>query len=134
MSDVPSHELYSLLVPLAQERLIVPRAARRKLKGQILAHGMGRHAPEEIVALGTRSIDAIADFLAGKPYMMGDDVTALDATAFAFTAGSLCPRFETPLRAAVEGRHNLKRYAARMAERFYPDETDLARWLAEAGA
>lgn len=26
MNDVPSHELYSLLVPLAQERLIVPRA------------------------------------------------------------------------------------------------------------
>lgn len=26
MSDIPSNELYSLLVPLAQERLIVPRA------------------------------------------------------------------------------------------------------------
>ena len=26
MSDIPAHELYSLLVPLAQERLIVPRA------------------------------------------------------------------------------------------------------------
>ena len=26
MNDVPAHELYSLLVPLAQERLIVPRA------------------------------------------------------------------------------------------------------------
>src|ERR1044072_1253593 len=26
MNEVPSHELYSLLVPLAQERLIVPRA------------------------------------------------------------------------------------------------------------
>jgi chemosensory pili system protein ChpC len=26
MSDIPAHELYSLLVPLVQERLIVPRA------------------------------------------------------------------------------------------------------------
>ena len=26
MSDIPSHELYSLLIPLAHERLIVPRA------------------------------------------------------------------------------------------------------------
>src|SRR5262245_21799793 len=26
MADIPTHELYSLLVPLAQERLIVPRA------------------------------------------------------------------------------------------------------------
>jgi chemosensory pili system protein ChpC len=26
MSEIPSHELYSLLIPLAQERLIVPRA------------------------------------------------------------------------------------------------------------
>ena len=26
MSETPAHELYSLLIPLAQERLIVPRA------------------------------------------------------------------------------------------------------------
>jgi chemosensory pili system protein ChpC len=26
MSEIPTHELYSLLIPLAQERLIVPRA------------------------------------------------------------------------------------------------------------
>ncbi len=58
---------------------------------------MGRHTPEEIVALGTRSLDAAATFLAEKPFMMSAEPTGLDATVFAFVVGGLCPSFETPL-------------------------------------
>ncbi len=95
---------------------IVRRNVRRNLYGQ----GIGRHARDEIVALGTRSITAMADFLAEKPYFMGADPTGVDASMFAFTAGMLCPLFETPLRRAAEARDNLKRYAERMMARYYP--------------
>jgi len=105
---------------------MVRRQIRRALHGQ----GMGRHSREEIVALGTRSIDAAADFLGDKPFMMGSEPAGVDATAFGFTAGALCPLFETPLRSAVERHNNLKRYAGRMAERFYPEHTEIARWAA----
>jgi len=111
-------------------RLIVPRVARRQMKAEIHGQGMGRHAPEEIVTLGTRSIDAMATFLADKPFMIGAEPTALDATGFPFMGGALCPLFDTPLRHAVEGHDNLKRYVGRMAERFYPDMTEMARWVA----
>ena len=104
------------------------RQVRRALHGQ----GMGRHAPEEIVALGTRSIDAAADFLGTKPFLMGSEPTGVDATAFAFVAGLLCPVFETKLRTAAERRDNLRRYVGRMTVRFYPDRSELAGCQAAA--
>jgi glutathione S-transferase len=111
-------------------RFIVPRMARRQIKAEIQGQGMGRHAPEEIVALGSKSIDAFADFLANKPFAMGAEPTGLDATAFAFMAGTLCPLFDTPLRHAVERHDNAKRYVGRMAGRYFPDRTEIAEWAA----
>jgi glutathione S-transferase len=107
---------------------MIRRQVRRSLHGQ----GMGRHSPEEIVALGTRSIDATADFLGTKPFLMGSEPTGVDATAFAFIAGLLCPVFETKLRTAAERRDNLRRYVGRMTVRFYPDRSELAGCQAAA--
>jgi len=111
-------------------RLVVPGAARRQIKAQIKGHGMGRHTDDEIAVLGARSLDAAADFLGEKSFMMGDDPTGLDATAFAFVAGALCPTFATPLRDAVERHDNLKAYLVRMIDRYYPGQTEIARWTA----
>jgi len=111
-------------------RFIVPRMARRQLKAQIMGHGMGRHTAEEIVSLGTRSLDAAANFLGHKTFMMGDEPSGLDATAFAFLAGALCPIFETPLRTAAERHDNIKAYVGRMAERYYPGLTEFHQWAA----
>ena len=118
-------------IPAPIRPFLVPmirREVRRTLHGQ----GMGRHSPEEIVALGTRSIDATADFLGTKPFMMGSAPTGVDATAFAFIAGLLCPVFETKLRTAAERRDNLRRYVGRMTVRFYRDRSELAGCQAAA--
>jgi glutathione S-transferase len=118
-------------IPAPMRPFLVPmirRQVRRALHGQ----GMGRHSPEEIVALGTRSIDATADFLGTKPFLMGSEPTGVDATAFAFVAGLLCPVFETRLRTAAERRDNLRRYVGRMTVRFYPDRSELAGCQAAA--
>lgn len=104
----------------APMRPLVLAMVRRQIRRALYGHGMGRHSEDEIVALGTRSIDATATFLADKPFLIGDDPTGVDAAAFAFVSGILCPVFDSPLRDAAERRDNLKRYADRMAERFYP--------------
>ena len=114
-------------IPLPM-RLIIPRVARRQIRTELYGHGMGRHSKKEIVTLGERSLDAAAAFIAGKPFMMGDAPTGLDATGFAFLAASLCPIFETPLRDAVERHDNLKAYVRRMAERYYPENTEIISW------
>ncbi len=113
-------------------RPLVIAMVRRQLRRTLHGQGLGRHSPEEIVALGTRSIEATADFLDIKPFMMGADPTGLDATAFAFVAGVLCPLFETPLRTAGERHDNLKRYVGRMTARFYPEQSEMAGCKAAA--
>ena len=94
--------------------------------------GFGRHSPDEIVALGARSIDATAVFLRAKPFMMGSEPTGLDATAFSFVAGALCPLFDTPLSTAAERHETLKLYIGRMTARFYPDQAEIAGCKAAA--
>jgi glutathione S-transferase len=116
----------------APVRPLVVAMIRRQLRRTLHGQGFGRHSPDEIVALGTRSVDATADFLGTKPYIMGAEPTGLDATAFAFVAGVLCPLFDTPLRSAAERHENLKRYVGRMTARFYPDQVEIAGCKAAA--
>jgi glutathione S-transferase len=105
---------------------------RRQLKRTLYGQGMGRHNQAEIVALGTRSIAAIAEFLGNKPFFVSSEPTGIDATIFAFVAGTLCPRFDTPLRTAAESHDNLKHYVGRMTARYYPDLGEIAGCKAAA--
>jgi glutathione S-transferase len=105
-------------------RPFVTAVIRRKVKNALHAQGLGRHSPEEIVALAGRSIDAIAEFLGGKPFFMGTLPTGVDATMFGFVSAALCPQFETPLRTIAEGHENLRRYVARVTARYYPDHKE----------
>jgi len=116
----------------APMRPLVIAMVRRTVRKSLYAHGMGRHSTDEINALATRSIDAIADFLGNKPFFFGPEPTGVDATIFAFVAGALCPRFETPMRIAAEAHDNLRRYVGRMTERFYPGVPEIAGCKAAA--
>jgi glutathione S-transferase len=107
-------------------RPLVIAMVRRKVRQALQAHGMGRHASAEIVALATRSIDAVAAYLGQKPFFMGAEPAGVDATVFSFIAGALCPAFETPIRRAAERHDNLKRYVGRVTARFYPDLREIA--------
>jgi glutathione S-transferase len=113
-------------------RPLIIAMVRRKVRQALKAHGLGRHAPAEIAALATRSVDAIAAYLAQKPFFMGAEPVGVDATIFSFVAGALCPAFETPIRSAAERHDNLKRYVGRMTARFYPDLREIAGCKAAA--
>jgi glutathione S-transferase len=110
---------------------IIP-VIRRKVRKSMAAQGIGRHSRTEIAELGTRSIDAMADYLGQKPYFMGSEPTGVDATIFAFAVAALCPVFETPMRTAAEKHDNLKRYVGRMTARYYPDRSEMAGCKAAA--
>jgi glutathione S-transferase len=113
-------------------RPIVVKMVRRKLRQTLHGQGIGRHAPEEKAALAGRSIEAIADFLGSKAFLMGSEPAGVDAAMFAMVVGALCPRFDTPLRLAAERHDNLKRYVGRMTARYYPDLGELAGCKAAA--
>jgi glutathione S-transferase len=113
-------------------RPFVVAMVRRKMRATLNGQGLGRHSPEEILALATRSVNAIADFLGDKPFFMGSEPTGVDATMFAFVCAVLCPHFSSPSRTATEQRDNLRRYVGRMTARFYPGLEELAGCKAAA--
>ena len=107
-------------------RPLVLAMIRRQLRRTLHGQGFGRHSLWDAVDRAT------AAFLGSKPFMMGPEPTGLDATAFAFVAGTLCPLFDTPLRTSAERHENLKRYVGRMTARFYPDHGEIAGYEAAA--
>lgn len=102
-------------------RPLVAAMVRRQVRQQLWGHGFGRHSKAEIEQLGISDIEALADFLADKPYLMGPKRCGADATVFAFVAGMLCPLFTTPIRDAAEKRRNLVAYRDRLMARYFPD-------------
>src|SRR5262245_2170146 len=101
------HKKFFNRVPLPA-RPVVVALIRRTIRTKLNAQGMGRHSRDQIIALGTRSIEAVATWLADKPYFFGPEPSGIDATMFAFMAGILCPRFDTALRTTAERHDNLK--------------------------
>jgi glutathione S-transferase len=102
-------------------RPIIETLARRKVKQNLRAHGMGRHTLNEQLSIASKTFDSLSEILADKPYLMGAKPCGSDAALFAFMAGVLCSHFETPLRTAAETHENLVRYVERMRARYFPE-------------
>ncbi len=102
-------------------RDLVAAITRKKIKAQIMGHGMGRLTHDEIFALAREDIDSLADFLGDKPYFMGDKPTALDASAFGILVNTLCCPIESPLKDYALSRQNLSDYCQRMQAEFFPE-------------
>lgn len=102
-------------------RAIVPRLARRGIRNELHGHGMGRHAPAQIEALGVADVDALAALLGDQAFFLGAKATSIDAVAAAFLANILMVPLETPIKAAAAGHANLVAYCRRMADRYFPE-------------
>jgi glutathione S-transferase len=102
-------------------RVIVPRVARRGIRAELRGHGMGRHTPEQIHALGVADVDALAALLGEQAYFLGAHATSVDAIATAFLANILMVPLETPIKAAAAGHSNLVAYCHRMMQQYFPE-------------
>lgn len=98
----------------------VREAAREQVRGAIRAVGVGRHSELEAVALGVRSLAAVAAILGEKPYLFGTRPCGADATVFALLAATLTPFFAGELRRRAEGFGTLVAYVDRLMAQFYP--------------
>jgi glutathione S-transferase len=102
------------------QRAAMREAMMERIRETFLAVGVLRHSPEEIEALGGRSIEALAAVLGDKPYLMADRPTGVDAIAFAALAALVTPFFDSPLRRRAEAHPTLPAYVDRMMRRYYP--------------
>jgi glutathione S-transferase len=102
---------------------IVPPLARRAMNKSLHGHGMGRHSPEEIHALGQRDIQALSTFLGEKPYFMGEKPCTLDATMYAFLANLVSPKVPpSPLSMGARELPNLVAYCERLKQHCYGNQ------------
>lgn len=98
----------------------VREGALEGMRQSVLAVGVGRHTDLEALALGVRSLAAIAAILGDKPYLFGSRPCGADATVFAMLAAILTPYFECELRRRAESFGNLVAYVDRLMAQFYP--------------
>ncbi len=100
---------------------VVPLMAQKNMKDALDGHGMGRHSRDEIYEMANQDLKAVADYLADKPYLMGDQPCTVDATLFSF----LCNIVDVPLRSPMKEYllkcDNLKRYKERIGLQLFPE-------------
>jgi hypothetical protein len=106
------------IFPLSHVPSIILNSNRNKLDG----HGMGKHRPEEIYAIGNADLIALSDFLGEKTFFFGSEPTSLDASAYDILANILWEPLDSPLREKAQQLENLGRYCDRIRDRYYPTD------------
>lgn len=98
-------------------RWFVPGLIRKKVVASTVAQGTGRHTPDEIYALGRADLAAIDMMLGDGPYLLGDAMTTIDVTAYAFLAQLFFWPKASPLTEAARTFPELEAYVKRMQAR-----------------
>jgi glutathione S-transferase len=104
-------------VPAEQCELIVEELSKT-VHTQMYNQGMGRHSSEEVYQITTADFQALSDFLADKPFFMGDKPTTLDATAYAYVGTCIKPPFKSPIVDYILQLENLCQHYERMTQQF----------------
>ncbi len=106
------------MIPNPIRQVIAP-VARHGVRRQLAAQGIGRHSREEIHAIGCKDVDAIADFLADKPFLMGETATEIDAVAYGVLANIVNVPVASPVKDAALQRRNLVDFIERVRGRYF---------------
>lgn len=101
-------------------RTVVPPLIRRNILRLLHAQGTGRHARDDVYAIGIADLEALSVVLGDKPYLLGERATSVDATGYGFLGAIIEPAvMSNPLREYAHTRENLVAYCARMKERYF---------------
>jgi len=92
---------------------------RRRTIARTRGHGMGRLSREEIELLAIRDLDALAEILSDKPFLMGAEPCSADAAVFGMVAALLTPALESPVIEAAHKHLNLVGYRNRIMDRWF---------------
>lgn len=97
----------------AAARPLIRHFARKQTLRQLWSQGLSRHDKDEIYAQGCADLDALTAMIRG-PFMLGDQISTLDATTGAFVAQVLVPDLDTPLKRHAKTLPSLVDYGNRV--------------------
>jgi glutathione S-transferase len=100
-------------------RVLVKALARRALRKQLHARGVGRHSDADIVRMGIADLDATEALLGDKPYLFGDQPSDIDATVFAFVSLTYYVPSPSKLWTRVRESPRLTGYCDRILARYF---------------
>ena len=87
--------------------------------GELRGHGMGRHNADEVENIGKADLVALSDFLGESPYLLGEEPTSYDATAYSFVAHTIQPDYDSRVKGFIKTLPNLMQYWDRLRSRLY---------------
>jgi len=94
---------------------------RRRVQRMLNLQGIGRHRPGEIYAMARDDLTALTDLLGDRPFLMGEQLTTIDAVAYAFLANVLYVPFETELKRITQEFPVLVAYCEAMEQGLQPE-------------
>ncbi len=98
-------------------RAMIRKRVARMLHGQ----GLGRHTQAERAELARVDVQAIADIVGDRPYLLGKRVSGADAGVFPFLWSGACTLFKGPVGEAVRNNEVAYSYVRRMVDEFFPE-------------
>lgn len=93
-------------------------AFRERILAGFNGQGMGRRPDEEVVEIFKEDIDAMSDFLADKPFLMGDQPSSFDAGFYSEVRHCMDQPHQWAGTGYVASKANLKAYADRMRDKY----------------
>lgn len=99
-------------------RALLPGVARRGVLKQLHQQGYGRHSVEEIRRIGDDDLTALARFVDGKQYALGDRISMYDATLLAFVENVLSVNVPSTLKDKARTLPSLVAYADRLRPKY----------------
>ncbi|MFA5959262.1 MAG: glutathione S-transferase C-terminal domain-containing protein [Tatlockia sp.] len=102
-------------------KTFVPRIARKNTLKALYMQGTGRHSYDEVLEMGFKTINALADSLANKKYFHGNEPSTIDGTVFSFLASLAWTPYDDAFKTQLHRQSNLLGFCDRMWSAFYPE-------------
>ncbi|RLT96340.1 glutathione S-transferase family protein [Ketobacter sp.] len=94
-------------------RPVITNQIRKKIQGDLVGQGMGRHNTAEVYSIGAKHVNALGQYLGDKTWFGEQQPVKLDVVAVSYLANILKPPIETPLKATVKKWPNLVSFTER---------------------
>ena len=101
-------------------RKVLPQVIQQKMKRDLQGQGTAKHSPEQVYAFAGQDVAVLSALLGDKPYFFGDEPSEIDASAFGLIAQLTLISENSPWPPIVAPYPNLRAYAERMRQRYFP--------------
>lgn len=110
-----TREAFFAALPLLLRRPVFGMV-RRQVAQALYGQGMGRHAKDEIYAMGEEALATLALLLGTGPYVFGDRPGNIDTVVFGLLENLIPAELDTPLATAARAHDGLVRYHAHLRD------------------